>query len=111
MKAKRQEKPMHAVMGAHKDLINRKKRNTEKPAIVHRVKECPGFSPQQAYSFGLGERGDSAGQSDVTPRRVPGVTKLGDRDNYVNSFDHNIFQHAVGQSTIASFICDSCSSP
>src|ERR1700683_5014119 len=97
MKAKRQEKPMHAVMGAHKDLRNRKKRNTENPAIVHRVKECPGFSPQQAYPFGLGERGDCAGQSDVTPRsRLGGrVTKLGDRDNYINYFllslNRNIF--------------------
>lgn len=45
MKVKRQEKHMHAVMGAHMDLKNRKKRYRENPAMVH-VKECPGFSYQ-----------------------------------------------------------------
>jgi hypothetical protein len=54
MKVKRQEKPMHAVMGAHMDLRNLKKRNTEKAAIALQIKECPGFSYQQAYSFGIG---------------------------------------------------------
>jgi hypothetical protein len=46
MKVKRQEKPMHAVMGAQMDLRNRKKRKIEQPAIVCQFKECPGSSYQ-----------------------------------------------------------------
>lgn len=37
IKLKRQEKPMHAVIGAHMDLRNRKKRKTVKPAIAKSV--------------------------------------------------------------------------
>lgn len=53
MKVKRQENPMHAVMGAHMELRKRKKRNIEKPAIAPLNKECAGVSYQQAYSVGL----------------------------------------------------------
>lgn len=37
MKVNRQEKPIHAEMGAHMDLKNRKKRKIEYPAIVHKM--------------------------------------------------------------------------
>jgi hypothetical protein len=36
MKVNRQEKPMHAEIGAHMDLKNRKKRKIEYPAMVNK---------------------------------------------------------------------------
>lgn len=48
MNVNRQEKPMHAEIGAHIDLKNRKKRKMEYPAMVNR-NECSVSSYQQGF--------------------------------------------------------------
>lgn len=52
MNVNRQVKPMHAEIGAHIDLKNRKKRKMEYPAMVNR-NECSVSSYQQTDSFGF----------------------------------------------------------